>query len=356
MNNKKTLTIAIIAVLAMTSAYHKDLNSLLTRSAQGQERRARTETLARQTRGVVGQDFAQAEQAEKPKTPAPKPRDVLMSASEKLKNYASVRTKISQKVTMDSHSFTAKGSYLQGQNLQLRMEFSVELGGQKGSLLQVCDGQVLWARSDLGAKEQTQITRRDVRQILDAAEKAEQRMKNPDEKLVLKASINADLAIGGLPAVLASIAKDFDLKKMSEGKIDDKEVIILEGGWTSKYREMWLGPKARDKNPPPLQPYIPDLMRISLDKTTEFPRRIEFFKQNPGQTTPTPLMVWDFTDVVLNGKVNRDDFVFIPPERPQHIDVTQIYLQRLAPPQAEPKKPAADAGEKADKADKKDAP
>lgn len=347
MNIKQTLTSALIACIAISYAYGGDLKSILTRSDRPNARNLDRNPEHR----VPGVEFAQVD---KPAAAAPgdsKPSEVLLSASEKLKSHASVRASIAQKVSIQTHSFTAKGSYLQGQNLQLRMEFKVELGGQQGSLLEVCDGQVLWTRHDLGQKDQTQITRRDVRQILQAAEKAELLMKNADDKSMFHTSIIADLGIGGLPALLAAFAKDYKFKAPQDGKIDDRDVVTIEGTWNSKYREAWLGAKAKDKTPPPLPAYIPDLVRISLDKETEFPRRIEYFKQFPGDSVPSPMLTLDLTKVVFNGKVNRDDFVFIPPDRPAPIDITQMYLQRLQPAKKETKAAPAEAPKAAKKSE-----
>lgn len=345
MNITQTLTSFLIALLACSFVYSGDSEPILTRSGRGSTRPGDRTSQHR----PLGAEFAQVE---KPDAQQPKGKDAkatLLSAADKLKSYASVRANITEKVSIQTRSFTAKGSYLQGQNLQLRMEFTVELGGVKGSLLEVCDGQVLWTRHDLGEKDQTQITRRDVRQILQAAEQAGQRLKNPDEQATLQTSIVADLGIGGLPALLASCAKDYDFKNVSEGKIDDQDVVTIEGTWNAKYLEMWQGPKSKDKAPPPLPVYVPDLVRMSFDKQTEFPRRIEFLKQLPGQSAPSPLMTVDFTKVVFNGKVSRDDFVFIAPERPAPVDITQMYLQRLAPPKKDAKAAAPAESSKAAK-------
>ncbi len=346
MNITQTLTFAVIALLSGTFAFSDDFKSLLTpsdgnRLREGGAGRRSAELLPDSATGR--REFAQADKVEKstekPAAATGSPAAILLSASDKLKSYASVRANMTEKVSMQTNSFTAKGSYLQGQNLQLRMEFTVELRAQKASLLEVCDGQVLWTRHDLGEKDQTQITRRDVRQILKASEQAEAALKTPEEKANLGASIVADLGIGGLPALLAAFAKDYEFSKATDGKIDDRDVITLEGTWNAKYRAMWLGAKAKDKTPPPLPVYIPDSVRLSLDKETEFPRRIEYLKNIPGQPVPVALMTVDFTKVVFNGKVSKDDFVFIPPERPQHVDVTQMYLQRLTPPKAATKAP-----------------
>ena len=335
MNITQTLTFSVIAVLTSTFAFSNDFSSLVNHSGATAVRQAHRNA----TNRAAGRELAQAEPSTKPTVATSRPQEILLSASEKLKSHASVRANMTEKVSIQTNSFTAKGSYLQGQNLQLRMEFTVELRAQKASLLEVCDGQVLWSRHDLGDKDQTQITRRDVRQILQATEQAEQRLKSPDEKAQLNASIVADLGIGGLPALLAAFAKDYEFSTATTGKIDDREVVTLEGTWNANYRALWLGAKSKDKSPPPLPIYVPDLVRVSLDKETEFPRRIEYLKALPGQSVPTALMTVDFTKVVFNGKVNREDFVFIPPERPAPVDVTQMYLQRLLPPKAPAKAP-----------------
>lgn len=339
MNIKQTLTIALIALLTSTFAFSDDLKSLLTPSAATPIKSGGRRAERHSRNSPTGREFAQAEKTEKPAAGTARPKDLLLSASDKLKSHASVRANMTEKVTIETNSFTAKGSYLQGQDLQLRMEFTVELRGHKASLLEVCDGQVLWSRHDLGDKDQTQITRRDVRQILKATEQAELRMKTPEEKANLNASIVADLGIGGLPALLASFAKDYEFSKATDGKIDDRDVVTIEGTWNSSYRAKWQGPKAKDKTPPSLPIYVPDLVRISLDKETEFPRRIEYLKVLPGQSVPMTLLMVDFTKVVFNGKVSREDFVFIPPERPAAVDVTQMYLQQLLPPKAPAKAP-----------------
>ena len=359
MNIKQTLTFAVIALLTGSFAFSDDFKSLLTPAGQNSEARGPKGKVSRGPRAAeqlrnsaADRQFAQAEESKQPEKPAAetsKGSEILQSAAEKLKSYASVRANMTEKVSMQTNSFTAKGSYLQGQNLQLRMEFTVELRTQKASLLEVCDGQLLWSRHDLGEKDQTQITRRDVRQILKAAETAEQQFQKPEEKAQFNASIVADLGIGGLPALLAAFAKDYEFSKVTDGKIDDAEVVTLEGTWNARYREMWLGAKSKDKTPPPLPVYIPDSVRLSLDKKTEFPRRIEYLKTLPGQSVPTAMMTVDFTKVVFNGKVNRDDFVFIPPERPAHVDITQMYLQRLAPPKAPPVPKSAPKADKAEK-------
>ena len=193
MNITQTLTFAVIALLASTFAFSDDLKSLLTPAAATSTKSGSRRGEGHLRDSAPGREFAQADKAEKPAAGTPSPKDLLLSASDTLKSHASVRATMTEKVTIETNSFTAKGSYLQGQDLQLRMEFTVELRGQKASLLEVCDGQVLWSRHDLGDKDQTQITRRDVRQILKATEQAELRMKTSEEKANLNASIVADL-------------------------------------------------------------------------------------------------------------------------------------------------------------------
>lgn len=255
--------------------------------------------------------------------------EILDAARAKIRGYSSIRAKLSEKVTLRDHSFSAKGSYLQGKNLQLRMEFSLELGGNKGSLLEVCDGQVLWTRHDVG--EQIQVTRRDVQQILDAASKSG--LSIPQTTMV------TNMGLGGVPALLAAFSKDFEFTRVADDVIDEKPVILLEGTWSQTYKDQWLGKKETRKSGQELPLFIPDSVRIALDPETQFPRRIVYLKTIPdrNQGQPGPLLSLDFTEVKFNQKLKDDEeFSFVPPERGQVIDITNDFVRMLQGPATAP--------------------
>jgi hypothetical protein len=264
----------------------------------------------------------------------------LQSARERLKQYSSVRANIVEKVSIIDHSFTASGSYLQGKDLQLRLALNLEIGGNKGSLLEVCDGQVLWTRHDIKTGEkgvdQPHITRRDVREILKAAQK---NGRVPVNSLV------SDLGLGGLSGLLAALETDMTFqKKVAEESLDGRPVLRIEGSWNAEYlKRFGAAEKGDERAELPL--FIPDLVRIAFDKETEFPRRITYLKQMPGRMILRPMLTVDFVKPVFNGPTNENDFLFTPPDRPQPVDITQLYLQRLLPPPTAPgAKPGAAPG------------
>ncbi|MDB5387475.1 MAG: hypothetical protein JWM11_3121 [Planctomycetaceae bacterium] len=348
----QSLTIATTALLACGFVYSDDFRSLVG---------AKTGSPVRN--GSQVEQFAQAEG--EPKVPATdakqpqpaaaeerKPEDVLASATEKLRGYSSVRTKISEKVVMKSgltpqtFRFGATGEYLQGQNLKLKMSIEVKLTPElTGKLKEVCDGELLWSSYELGSKDKTEITRRDVRQILKALDELQQGARLPaSEKSIQQAGLIGTLGLGGLPALLTGLEKDFEFKKLTTEKIDDREVLTLEGtwnaAWTAQLMERMYGnkkpKKEKDKPAEPLPPNIPDVVRVSIDKQTEFPRRIEYLKRTTGQTVLSPLMQIDFTEPKFNERLSRDEFVFFVPNDAKPRDDTQQYLQRIGALKAPP--------------------
>ena len=263
-----------------------------------------------------GRELAQADEPE-PVVKRPSATEVLQDSRSRLMQYASVKANIHERVSILDHSFIAKGSYLQGKNLQLRLEFSLELGGNKASLLEVCDGQVLWTRHEISSD--AEITRRDVREILKAAER---NGRVPQNTLI------AELGLGGLPGLLAALEVDLDFRRVSEDTIDSRPVIMIEGKWKPAFLQRLTGTKLEGKEKP-MPPFIPDLARIYFDKETRFPRRIMYLKSLPDRKVLRPMLVLDFTKVVLNGPTSEQDFLFIPPDSPAPKELTHFYLERL---------------------------
>ncbi|HAH49238.1 MAG TPA: hypothetical protein DCM07_31245, partial [Planctomycetaceae bacterium] len=93
---------------------------------------------------------------------------LLKKAREKLLSYSSIRTQITEKVEIGPKPFVITGNYLQGKDLKLRLEFQVQSqtaeGKPVGTLLEICDGQVLWTEHTI--KGNSRVTRRDVQAIL----------------------------------------------------------------------------------------------------------------------------------------------------------------------------------------------
>ncbi len=254
----------------------------------------------------------------KAKPESPEAKAALSSAREKLLGFHSIRAKIVETVAVGDRRFKAEGSYVQGSALKLRLEFKVTSQSSTGSILEVCDGQVLWSRYTIG--DSLRISRRDVQQILDAARAA---TKAPNAMAV------AELGLGGLPSLLASIDESMTFHTLRDDEIDDQRFKVLEGGWNQQFLDSWKA--ANPKSPDKLADHIPDAVRIYLDAATYAPRRILYLKWDDEKQVNRPMVTVDFVDLVLNAPVSNDEFYFVPPDNVTPEDITPMYLERLRP-------------------------
>ena len=210
------------------------------------------------------------------------------------------------------------GSYLQGKDLKLRLEFQVQNqkknGKPVGTLLEICDGQVLWTEHNI--KGTSRVTRRDVQAIL---KQAELNPKSQPNMLV------AELGLGGLPGLLASIQKNMKLESISERKVNGKTLTVLNGTWKDEFLAQWKGgdPTA----PVQLPAYVPDGVRIYLDQQTLFPRRIVYLKKN--NETLESMVTLNFSKVTLNAPIEAMEFAYEPPDGVFPVDITNQYLKQL---------------------------
>jgi len=209
------------------------------------------------------------------------------------------------------------GQYVQGQDLQLRLAFQVQVGKTSGALLEVCDGQVLSTRLTIG--DDVRITRRDVREILNAAVAGN----------VPESMLKAELGLGGLSGLLASLESNMDFEAAETETIASTQFLVIEGKWNSAFLKRWQS-KSTDVSPPRLPDYVPDRVRVYFDGN-DFPRRILYLKQPKDSKIFRPMVTLDFNNVVLNAPVSEDRFHFVAPDGVYPEDVTKQYLQQLLP-------------------------
>ena len=249
----------------------------------------------------------------------PRAEEALREAREKLLACRSIKTSLRETVALGERRFRAEGSYLQGSNLKLRLDFKVQVGSTEGSLLEVCDGGVLWTRHRSG--ETSSITRRDVRQILRAA----------NGKIASNVLV-AEMGLGGLPALLASLDDAMLFTGYREEDIDGRAFTMIEGSWQPEFLEQLKSGNKENRLPQ----HVPDVVRIWFDRETLFPRRIMYLRSPEGRHRSRPMITLDFLDVVLNAPVDDDEFYFVPPDGVVPRDVTNEYLQRLSQVKATP--------------------
>jgi outer membrane lipoprotein-sorting protein len=245
----------------------------------------------------------------------------LESARDRLISYRSVQAEMVETVDLGLRRFRMKGSYLQGTDLKLRLEYDLLVGNTAAHLIEVCDGQILWTHQTIGADER--VTRRNVRQILTAASSAG---KTPQNLLT------AELGLGGLPGLLAGIQKSVQLEKQWEQDVNEQTFVVIEGGWKKSFRSKFLGKDAPADQPLPA--FVPDQVRIYFEQESLFPRRILYLKRSEDGTR-RPMVTLDFVDVRWDVELAEDTFNYTPPEKVARQDVTQAYINRFAPPKQE---------------------
>lgn len=252
--------------------------------------------------------------ADAPGPESPEAKAALDQARQRLLSYPSIKAKLVETVALANRRFMVNGSYLQGGggDLRLRLEFQVKLGGTEGSILEVCDGQVLWTRHQIGSD--VRISRRDVRQILQAA--ADNGL--PDNL------ITVELGFGGLPGLFASIEKSMQFDQYKEDSADGRKLIVIEGGWKPDMLKIWQG-KRPDA---PLPDYVPSRIRVYLDGESLFPRRILYLGRN-AENILRPKVSLDFSEIETDSSIPAAKFKFVPPDGVFPEDLTPQFLDQI---------------------------
>lgn len=238
----------------------------------------------------------------------------LDAARSRLVGYRSVRARLTEIVRIGRTPLRLEGVYVQGPQLRLRLEYTLTTAGTTAELLEVCDGQLLLSRRRVG--DQVHVTRRDVRQILDALRGSGN---------VARTVLAFQMGLGGLPALLASLQQTMDWTRQQDTSHNGQPAVIIEGRWKAAIRERLGGEKLPD--------YVPEVARVTFDRRLLFPRRFDFFRAPSGDgDAPTrPMLTLSIDDVELDGPVSDADFTFVPPDNVQIEDVTQAYIQALRP-------------------------
>lgn len=245
----------------------------------------------------------------------------------------SIRADIEQSASIGAQQFQVSGHYLSS-GQKLRLEYTIEPGqGVSGSLLEVCDGKDLWSLMTVG--ETKRVTHRDVQQIKSAVSA---------NRNVPDVVLTAELGLGGLTALLASLERTMVFDAMKEESGDEGARTVIQGHWKPEIVARW--PRTKDDL---LPLYIPDLVRIWIDPQAMFPTRIVYIKRQIEKEKKVyrPLVSLKFTNVEFDAPVNDELFTFEPPEGVVPEDITRQFLDRMKKSaEAETAKPAPDPTKK----------
>ena len=243
-----------------------------------------------------------------------------------LKKHSSVKADVEHTVSIGTQQFRATGRYLNNGS-KLRLEYTVKPDqGADGSLIEVCDGKELWSLTTLGGTKR--VTHRDVQQIKAAIASV---------KSVPDAELTAELGLGGLSGLFASLERTMTFDAMKQEEVEGHSRTVVQGQWKSTISSRWKR-KADD----PLPVYIPDGVRIIVDSATLFPERIVYLKKHAEKDKKGyhALVSFQFKNVELDTMIDEQEFTFDPPQDVVPEDVTRQFLDRITKSQESEAAPA----------------
>ncbi|WP_373652602.1 outer membrane lipoprotein carrier protein LolA [Schlesneria sp. DSM 10557] len=247
------------------------------------------------------------------------PAEFFKQVRQELQTHQSVKADLSQSVSIGDQQFKITGQYLSSGNsaegMKLMLNYSVVPDqGVTGQILEVCDGKELW--TVLTLPDLKRVTLRNVLQIQKAAAAA-------SKKSIPDSTLNAELGLGGLNALLASLERTVDFDVIKEEASEGGPRTIIQGKWKSEILQRF--PKGKDNS---LPAFVPDLVRLYVNSENLFPERLLYLKRQPESKKLRPLVNLEFRNVELDTPVDDDAFKFdIPDVVPE--DVTKIYLDRI---------------------------
>ncbi|MHB1036118.1 MAG: LolA-like protein [Pirellulales bacterium] len=263
---------------------------------------------------------------------------MVTKAVQSIEGYTSISAKFRQRADLFGHQMVGSGTYLQwgqGPDCLLRMELKLRVGDEVSSLLQVCDGKTFWIYQEL--LDETTLARVDVGRVARVLEKAR---TTPGVQ-----PPSSSLGVGGLESLLRGLDASFHFPAVRAAKLDNVPVWVVRGEW-EKSRLVTLLPdqkKAIESGQPAdlskLPAHLPDQVVLFLGQEDFIPYRIEYRRTDRGAAQPSAgagegsrvLVVMELVEVKLNGRIDRQQFVYNPGTR-DAIDQTDRYLAKLGLP------------------------
>jgi outer membrane lipoprotein-sorting protein len=241
--------------------------------------------------------------------------EFVQKVRQSLGEHSSVQADIEQTVSIGTQQFVATGRYVSS-GPKLRLEYNIKPDqGISGSLLEVCDGKELW--SLIKVADSKRVTHRDVQQIKAAAS---------SERAIPDAVLTAELGLGGLSALFASLERTMVFDAMKQETSGDRSRTVVQGKWKPEIRSRW--PQGSDES---LPAYVPDMVRIVVDSATMFPERIVYIKRlvEKDKKVNRALVDLQFSKVTFDSAIDDQEFTFVTPDDVVPEDITRQYLDRL---------------------------
>jgi len=209
--------------------------------------------------------------AEEPPTEAEK---FIDASAKKVRALESISADITQTAEILNQKFELKGQYLKAPNQKIRMQLTLSgLDSATGSMLQVCDGDVLWDVQQV--LESQSFRKRRIGEIL-------KKVNDPRMDVTLREQILAQLGFAGPESLLLGLRKSIKFDSMTEDTLDGRKVMIVQGEWKDRSSLVAPGQPPLPANAP-LPAYVPSIVRAWIGKEDGWPYQIRLVGRAPSE-------------------------------------------------------------------------
>ena len=263
---------------------------------------------------------------------------LLRSAVEAIASESNLQASVRHKINLFDQHLVGTGHYSQfgeGPIKRLRLELKTQVGKTTTSITQVCDGRHLWLRENF--PDSIQLSRIDVRQVRTRLEQLRRinHTDTPNQAFIAQLDWGANIAMGGMPRVLAAVEDSFNFSVVRRATFEDVPVWVILGQWKPEIRDQIQSRfRVRRGN---LMTHMPNAVRVVLGRDEQFqyfPREIQYLRVVEGETeefvTATALVTLQFYDYSRTVAMNRSQFDY---QRGDQIivDRTQAFLEKYLP-------------------------
>ncbi|MFO0979500.1 MAG: hypothetical protein U0996_24055 [Planctomycetaceae bacterium] len=290
---------------------------------------------------VADEKKADPAESANPDPNLPAADEILNQARTKLEGLESLKCDLHQTALIAGMKLQASGTYVEAAGDKVRLELNIfaltpmktadgkspaldapapehKDADSRGTLLQVCDGTVVhtsWKNGD----KQTLFRRnlRDIQASVAGVEKYDAQ------------SVAMDLGVGGLRGLVARLQKNMLFVPVKMEKNGDRDTYEITGRWNDRVRkEVFQLPEGTVVDS---RPFVPEYVKIYVDRESLLIRRIQFWKRSIDQTQKMarPLLTLDLRNLQLNEQVDPQIFSFTPPENAAEEDQTEAIIQAI---------------------------
>ncbi len=199
-------------------------------------------------------------------------RNVIITTIISLRVRPRVAARIEEEVDMLNQKFSLEGGYYKDTGHRLRLQLGLKGLDETGStMLQVCDGKVLWEYQNILDMKNYRCRR--ITTILE-------RLEDPMLGDHFRAQVATSLGFGGPEGLLVGFLDKVAFDQFAVEMIDDVETYVMGGTWND--RSGLTGAGNRPLSPTaPLPHYIPSKIKLFVAKATLWPYKIEMLGGPP---------------------------------------------------------------------------